>query len=280
MPRRIPSIPDSILNRKGSPTTAGVPAEVRRLLAAGEIETVNLSEWLVADQAELARVVCDQNNWPGLVSKITAALGAIDKPTAPKRMDAIADVLLAEFSASTSFDHAVKHLRSHRSDIVRSWACYMLGRSESLTLKDKLTRLQPLAADTNMGVRETAWLAVRPSLAADLPQALKLLKPWTAHSDASVRRFASEATRPRGVWCNHITELKADPSPGLVILEPLRSDGSKYVRDSVANWLNDAGKSQPDFVRALCRRWLKESPTPETTDICRRAQRTLTAARR
>jgi 3-methyladenine DNA glycosylase AlkC len=69
--------------------------------------------------------------------------------------------------------------------------------------------------------------------------------------------------------------LKTDPELGMTILEPLRSDSSKYVRDSVANWLNDAGKTQPEWVRQLCRRWTKESPTAETAMIIKRATRNL-----
>jgi 3-methyladenine DNA glycosylase AlkC len=58
----------------------------------------------------------------------------------------------------------------------------------------------------------------------------------------------------------------------------LKADPSRYVQNSVANWLNDAAKTQPDWVRELSARWCAESPVEATRYIARRAMRSLEPA--
>lgn len=56
----------------------------------------------------------------------------------------------------------------------------------------------------------------------------------------------------------------------------MRSETEKYAQDSVGNWLNDAAKDQPDWVRATCQRWREASnDAPPTRRITARALHSL-----
>lgn len=245
-----------------------VDAGTLKALNAGEIESATLAEILSVDFVVLCRVVSRKaaERLPPALAGGEGGLGIT------KRMEMVADALIDVHGTE-----AVEMCIGHRSDSVRGWGAYVIGRAEGLTLKRRLAMIRPLADDPNSGVREWAWIGVRPRVAAELDLAFELLAPWTRARSANIRRYASEITRPRGVWCAHLSVLKSDPEPGLRLLEPLRADGTKYVQDSVANWLNDASKSRPEWVKGVCARWAKESRTRETERICRRAMRTMEA---
>ncbi|AVG39689.1 DNA alkylation repair protein [Achromobacter insolitus] len=243
-----------------------ISAERLAQLNAGE-PARNLTECLAVDFAELLRAAA-----PGLGPRSIAALRAQAGAGISKRMVLAARILLEGLGPDV-----FRQLRDHRSDTVRGWACFMVGAMPDLTLKQRLGLIRPLADDAHFGVREWAWLAVRPQLAAELDAAVELLQPWTAEASERLRRYASESLRPRGVWCAHIAVLKADPGRALPLLEPLRADPSAYVQDSVANWLNDASKDQPAWVRDVCARWSAGKPAEATARICKRALRSIGA---
>ena len=183
----------------------------------------------------------------------------------------IGEVLNFEFNDL----QAIKKLSSHKSDTVRCYAPYLIGLNENLTIFEKLIKCQKLITDKHFGVREVVWMALRPEIDSNLEESIKILTEWTKNKDENIRRFTTESTRPRGVWCKHIDRLKTNPEIALPILESLKSDSSKYVQDSVGNWLNDVSKSKPDFVIGLCKKWQKESLTKETEKIIKRAIRTI-----
>lgn len=272
---KIQEIPEHILQRKGAPNTAAVPAEVRALLDSGRIEAVNLSEWLIADQAAIAGCILPAIGLPQAVPHITNAIRVLPNPTAPRRLICVADHIAAACPTPADFDTIINALARQPSDIVRSWACHLVARRPGLNLRQRLDRMRPFAADRNMGVRECAWMAIREQIASQLEQALRCLLPFVHDPDPNIRRFATESTRPRGVWCSHIHALREQPELGLPLLEPLKADPARYVQNSVANWLNDASKSKPGWVRETCTRWSQASPARETAYICRRALRTL-----
>jgi hypothetical protein len=70
-------------------------------------------------------------------------------------------------------------------------------------------------------------------------------------------------------------ERMADTLAMLSAFKPVKRH--RYVQNSVANWLNDASKSQPLWVQQICARWSAGAPAPETQYIVRRALRTLRA---
>jgi 3-methyladenine DNA glycosylase AlkC len=263
--------------RKGARDTRSIPPRVLELMELGVLETVNLSEWLVVDQLRLARRVLDGSPLASCLPAVEEAMAMPSKTkvTAKMATERIGQAILGAVATQGAPRAGIKWLREQPSDIVRSWACYLVGWDSKLSLAKKLAAIEPSAADLHFGVREFAWLAMRGAIGADPLSAIALLQEWTKSDDANVRRFATESTRPRGVWCAHIDLLKQQPQAGLPLLEPLRSDPSKYVQDSVANWLNDAAKSKPQWVQSIAKRWTRESPTPQTQATIKRATRSL-----
>lgn len=251
--------------RKGATRAADIPVDVLDALSRGDLQSATLAEGLALDQARLLHSV-----FPDLSPQTLHAADAACQLGILKRMAGIGAALLAELGVV-----GIAQCQAHTSDTVRGWACFMVGAQSELDLSARLAAIRPLADDTHFGVREWAWMAVRPHLAQELNAAIDHLAAWTASPSERLRRFASEALRPRGVWCAHIAALKQQPERALSILSSLRADPSAYVQDSVANWLNDAAKDQPDWVRGLCAQWLQGQPANATRRICHRALRNL-----
>jgi len=244
--------------------TADISPQRRAELNAGA-PTSHLTEILTIDFAQLMQAAV-----PEIGSAAVDAMHAEAASGLTKRMALAGSLLCQHFGRD-----GLTTLAAHPSDTVRGWACYLLAALPDLSLAERLHQSRPLADDAHFGVREWAWIALRPALAAQLPHAIALLQAWTGEASEYLRRFASESLRPRGVWCAHLKALKTDPEIGLPLLEPLRADPSTYVQDSVANWLNDASKDQPDWVRGVCARWQHGTPPPATARICKRALRTI-----
>lgn len=246
--------------RIGARRPADVPSEVRALLEAGAEQTSNLMEQIALDQGVL------------LGSVLPSAIRHADELRVPKlteRMWAGGRVLLESQGIE-----GIHLARTWDSDTARSWGAMAVGLAPDIGLEERLALARKYASDDHFAVREWAWIAVRGHIADELTPALALLSEWSRDSDPLIRRFASESTRPRGVWCSHIAALKADPELAINLLEPLHSDPARYVQLSVGNWLNDAAKTRPDWTSSICRRWAL-SNNAATRAILKRGQRSL-----
>ncbi|MDP3273595.1 MAG: DNA alkylation repair protein [Deltaproteobacteria bacterium] len=234
-------------------------------LRNGEREAATLTECLAVDTLHLLkRTFADLALTPEQIAALSAK-------SITARMASAGATLYAHRGLD-----AMPTLLAHPSDTVRSWAPYVLACAPELSLEDRIARVRVSADDPHFGVREWAWMALRPHLAQDLTRAIATLTPWTRDPSPNIRRFVTEATRPRGVWCKKIDALVREPQLALPLLDPLCSDPERYVQNSVANWLNDASKSQPAWVQSLCKRWRSENKSKSTEYICKRALRTLT----
>jgi len=262
-----------LTTRKGARRLSDVPRPVLKALAAGTIQTVNLMEWLAADMAALARCVSNQVQSPSLRTALHKVADQVRNLSITARLATIGRAIAG--AVPDLHDADFKFLADHPSDLVRQWACYAVNGSQiRLSLGDRLRLTLPFAADQNMTVREAAWMAFRPHILPCVEEAVVLLEPLTRDPNAFVRRFAVEVTRPRSVWGLHCEHLKRRPQEALSLLENVRQDVARYVQLAVGNWLNDASKSQPEWVIEICERWSAEG-NPHTAAITRRGLRTI-----
>lgn len=266
-----------LLTRKGAARIALISPEVLAALNVGAIPTVNLNEFLAIDLACVVPAIATDIGLDPQHERLQDTLAMLGSFKPMKRHGLISRALYDMVATSGQADALAQKLVEHPSDLARGWAADWV-RYSGWPLALQLQAQRRLAADPHFGVREMAWLAVRDEVIADLDPALALLQVWVRDANDKLRRFASELTRPKGVWCAPIRALQAEPDRALSLLEPLKADSSRYVQNSVANWLNDASKTQGPWVESVCVRWLRESPTAATAYIVRRARRTMDKA--
>ena len=263
-------IPEHIQNRKGARSAKDLNPEAIDYLNKGLIETKNLMEWLAVDQLVLLKSVLNDLGKEDWFSDFEAVVNQQQKPTANSNTKVIGQ----NFGILTTNQEIYNVLKSHKSDVVRCWSCW----AESLhydEIPELLSIMKQYASDSHFGVREVVIFATKERMIGNLDIAISVLREWTKSEDENIRRFAVESLRPVGVWTKKIAELQENPQKGLVLLESLKSDESKYVRDAVANWLNDASKSKPNWVINICNQWEKASKTKETNYIIKRGLRTI-----
>jgi 3-methyladenine DNA glycosylase AlkC len=259
-------------SRTGARCLRDIPPIILDQLNQGVISTKNLVEWLAIDMNILYQSLSLHS--PSTANHFTHYWQEWKVSGITKRMRA-----MGKWLATHQHIHPettiYQQLRTHPADMVRGWLSYSVMYHD-IPLAKRLELARPFATDAHMAVRECAWDSLRdPFLIKDIGHAISLLETWVNDPNPFLRRCAIEATRPRGVWTCHIQTLKENPEQALPLLEKLRNDTNRYVQTAVANWLNDASKTCPDWTIALWQRWQKESPTKATAWIIHHASRTL-----
>jgi len=118
----------------------------------------------------------------------------------------------------------------------------------------------PLGLTHLLNRGETETVTLTEQMTMDFAALLGTLDGWSGNAAG----LAQEAARQD--FSRH----------GLQLREPCRRDESRYVQDSVANWLNDAARSRPEWVMEVCRGWLRNYPDNSACCyIVKRAQRNL-----
>lgn len=178
---------------------------------------------MVIDQEELLKNVLIDLKSEQYIDSCKNEINNIEKKTCPQFISTIGKTLLKE-SKENNDQELFKNLSKYKSDIVHSGACFFIGFDENLFLAEKFEAIKPFASDEHFGVREEAWSAMHETILENLKESIAILSKWSEEKDLNLRRFASESTRPRGVWTKHINELKESPDLALSILKPLKSD--------------------------------------------------------
>lgn len=184
-----------VKNRKGARNRKEVPEEVITLLNQGKIETVNLVESLVIDQEELLKNVLIDLKSEEYLDSCKNEINNIEKKTLPQFTSTIGKTLL-EKSKENNDQELFKSLSKHKSDIVRSWACFFIGFDENLTLAEKFEAIKPFASDEHFGVREEAWLVMREAILENLEESITILSKW---SEKKIQIYVDSQVKQQGL---------------------------------------------------------------------------------
>lgn len=235
----------------------GVPKETREQNSLGALES------LLRDRAA--------GNWSGLANSVSEA--GYFEASMQEQFDVMVNVCL---SRATSPESLIESLASSNVERLRGAAPVAVLVSFGSDLDRLLPWLLKTAQLDGTWPREmSCGVLHRQFVEHGVSVVLPRVRRWTELPHEGARRVVTEAIRPRLMMAPHISELKSDPSPLKGLLAPLIGDPSKYVRNSVANCLNDVSKDNPDTVVSWIRGWWKPDLNADAVWVLNRGLRTL-----
>ena len=188
--KRTKAAPKSGASKPAASKRRGSAIDTARLaeLNAGRIEAAILAECLAVDFGVLMTSV-----FPELSEDIVNRMQAAKDEGILKRMGLAGQLLWQAWGAE-----GLVRLQDHPSDTVRGWGCFLVGARDDLDVAARLALIRPLADDPHFGVREWAWMAVRPHLVAELDASVALLAGWTGDvSERVITKIGRASCRER-----------------------------------------------------------------------------------
>lgn len=189
---------------------------------------------------------------------------------------AVAAKVMAERLGERTLQQKLLHeLLAHPEPRIRGYGAHLVPQMYSGDLPSIVKGLKLTGACEGAWAQELSQSLLHAlTVKHGLVTVLSLVKGWVNDRDPNVRRLVIEALRPRGVMCPHIAELKADPSKLKPLVAALLDDPSLYVRNAVANNLNDISRDHPDLLMKWCQEWFTPTKS-ERSWVIARALRTL-----
>lgn len=81
--------------------------------------------------------------------------------------------------------------------------------------------IKPIIDDTNPGVREVAWIMMRPHLMTDLTAGLTILTPWVLDKKTNIRRLQLKSPAHAEFGALICRNFAKTPNKGFLFLPPL-----------------------------------------------------------
>jgi 3-methyladenine DNA glycosylase AlkC len=252
---------------------ASIPPDRKQALDSGEVQSAHLVEWLSVNHGFLFRTVANTipeggnrlREWASILE--ASGWGIMQKYREGAKF-------LSIHAAFRPGEKGWCYMAEHPSDSVRGMACFLTGFPASISPQAHLSLLNPFIVDSHFGIRELAWISWRPHMVDWSEKLIPLLETMAQSREVYERRFSTEVSRPIGVWAPHIPSLKRSPEIALPFLSHFRREEAPYVQLSVGNWLNDASKTRPDWVKQVAENWL-EGANSATIAMLKRGVRTL-----
>jgi len=121
--------------------------------------------------------------------------------------------------------------------------------------------------------RFTGEFAIRPLIAANPKETMKVMEEWSRDPSVHVRRLSSEGLRTRLPWAQKSFAALKEFKLYKTILSNLKEDPDRFVQKSVANNLNDLFKDDPDKAWEIIEEWESGPCSRETLWIIKHATR-------